>query len=57
MNRVQIISDKNQRSLKIKSIIQKKINQNNLQSALRIKILRENIESIKIIKPIDIYDL
>ena len=33
----------------------KKINQNNLQSALRIKILRENIESIKIIKPVDIY--
>ena len=35
----------------------KKINQNNLQSTLRIKILRENIESIKIIKPVDIYDL
>ena len=35
----------------------KKINKNNLQSALRIKILRENIESIKIIKPGDIYDL
>ena len=35
----------------------KKINKNNLQSALRIKILRENIESIKIIKPVDIYDL
>ena len=35
----------------------KKINNNNLQSALRIKILRENIESIKIIKPVDIYDL
>ena len=28
MYRVQIISDKNQRSLKIKSLIQKKINQN-----------------------------
>ena len=28
MNRVQIISDKNQKSLKIKSIIQKKIKQN-----------------------------
>ena len=27
MNRVQIISDKNQRSLKIKSAVQKKINQ------------------------------
>ena len=35
----------------------KKINKNNLQSVLRIKILRENIESIKIIKPVDIYDL
>ena len=35
----------------------KKINKNNLQSALRIKIIRENIESIKIIKPVDIYDL
>ena len=35
MNRVQIISDKNQRSLKIKSAIQKKINQN--------KIKRSNI--------------
>ncbi len=35
----------------------KKINKNNLQSALRIKIRRENIESIKIIKPVDIYDL
>ena len=35
----------------------KKINKNNLQSALKIKILRENIESIKIIKPVDIYDL
>ena len=35
----------------------KKINKNNLKSTLRIKILRENIESIKIIKPVDIYDL
>ncbi len=35
----------------------KKINKNNLQSTLRIKILRENIEYIKIIKPVDIYDL
>jgi len=31
MNRVQIISDKNQRSLKIKSVIQKKINQNEIK--------------------------
>ena len=35
----------------------KKINKNNLQSTLRNKKLRENIESIKIIKPVDIYDL
>ena len=35
MNKVQIISDKNQRSLKIKSIIKKKINQN--------KVKRSNI--------------
>ena len=35
MNRVQIISDKNQKSLKIKSAIQKKINQN--------KVKRSNI--------------
>ncbi|ABM74722.1 possible serine protease [Prochlorococcus marinus str. NATL1A] len=35
----------------------KKINKNNLQSALKIKILRGNIESIKIIKPVDVYDL
>ena len=31
MKRVQIISDKNQRSLKIKSVIQKKINQNKIK--------------------------
>ena len=35
----------------------KKINKNNLQSTLRIKILRDNIETIKNIKPVDIYDL
>ena len=35
MNNIQIISDKNQKSLKIKSIIQKKINQN--------KVKRSNI--------------
>ncbi len=34
-----------------------KINQNNLQTTLKIKIMRNNIELIKIIKPIDIYDL
>ena len=31
MNRVQIISDKNQRSLKIKSLVQKKIKHNNIK--------------------------
>jgi len=35
----------------------KKINKINLRSNLKIKIIRENIELIKIIKPIDIYDL
>ena len=31
MNKVQIISDKNQKSLKIKTVIQKKINQNEIK--------------------------
>ena len=35
----------------------KKINQSNLKSTLEIKILRKNRESIKYIKPIDIFDL
>ncbi len=34
-----------------------KINQNNLKSTLKIKILRRNIEYVKVIKPIDIYKL
>ena len=34
-----------------------KINKNNLESTLRIKILRDNRESTKTIKPIDIYNL
>ena len=38
------------------SDVVKKINQNNLKSAIKIRILRENIEYIKIIKPIDIYE-
>ena len=33
------------------------INQNDLKSTLKIKILRKNMYSIKFIKPIDIYDL
>ena len=35
----------------------KKINQNNLKSYLKFKIIRNNIEYVKNIKPIDIYDL
>ena len=35
----------------------KKINQSNLKSTLEIKILRKNRESIKYIRPIDIFDL
>ena len=33
------------------------INSNNLKLGLKIKIIRDNIELVKIIKPIDIYDL
>ena len=51
-----IISINNEKILTPADVV-KKINKNNLQSTLRIKILRENIESIKIIKPVDIYDL
>ncbi len=39
------------------SDVVQKINKTNLKSTLKIKILRENIELVKIIKPIDIYDL
>jgi len=35
----------------------KKINQNNLKSTLKIKIIRENNQYVKNIKPIDIYEL
>ena len=35
----------------------KKINQSNLKSTLEIKILRKNRESIKYIRPIDIFDI
>ena len=35
----------------------KKINHNDLKSSLKIKIIRDNTEYIKIIIPIDIYDL
>ena len=51
-----IISINNEKISTPADVVQK-INRNNLKSNLKIKILRENIESIKIIKPIDIYDL
>ncbi len=51
-----IISINNEQILTPADVV-KKINQNNLESHLKIKILRKNIEYIKIVKPIDIYDL
>jgi len=51
-----IISINNEKISTPADVVQK-INRNNLQSSLKIKILRENKESIKTIKPIDIYDL
>ena len=51
-----IISINNEKISTPADVVQK-INRNNLQSSLKIKILRENKESIKSIKPIDIYKL
>ena len=51
-----IISINNEKTSTPADVVQK-INQNNFQSPLKIKIIRDNIESIKIIKPIDFYDL
>ena len=51
-----IISINNEKTSTPADVV-KKINKNNLRSTLKIKILRENIESIKIIQPVDIYDL
>ena len=51
-----IISINNEKTSTPADVVQK-INQNNFQSPLKIKIIRDNIESIKIIKPIDLYDL
>ena len=51
-----IISINNERIFSPADVVQK-INQNNLKSTLKIKIIRNNIEYIKNIKPIDIYDL
>ena len=42
MNRVQIISDKNQRSLKIKSLIQKKINHNKVKKSFITIVIWED---------------
>ena len=57
MSRIQIISDKNQKSLKIKSSIQKKINQNKIKRSnvtiviggdgFMLKILKKNKNSKK----------
>tara|TARA_Y100001968_G_scaffold308310_1_gene326948 strand:+ start:1165 stop:1647 length:483 start_codon:yes stop_codon:yes gene_type:complete len=51
-----IISINNQRISTPADVVQI-INQNNLKSTLKIKIIRNKIELIKTIKPIDIYDL
>ncbi|WP_269612029.1 trypsin-like peptidase domain-containing protein [Prochlorococcus marinus] len=51
-----IISINNEKIYTPADVVQK-INRNNLKSNLKIKIIRENIYFIKIIKPIDIYDL
>ena len=51
-----IISINNEKISTPTDVVQK-INRNNLESSLKIKIIRKNIESLKIIQPIDIYDL
>ncbi len=51
-----IISINNEKIYTPADVVQK-INNSNLDSTLKIKILRDNIELIKTIKPIDIYDL
>ena len=51
-----IISINNEKISTPADVVQK-INHNNLKSTLQIKILRESNEYIKIIRPIDIYDL
>tara|TARA_X000000368_G_scaffold324952_1_gene262022 strand:+ start:127 stop:1305 length:1179 start_codon:yes stop_codon:yes gene_type:complete len=47
----------NDKDIKTPADVVQRINQNNLKSNLKIKIIRENIEHVKTIKPIDIYDL
>ena len=51
-----IISINNEKVSTPADVVQK-INNNNLKSTLKIKIIRGKVEYIKIIKPIDIYDL
>ena len=51
-----IISINDERISTPADVVQK-INKNDLKSNLKIKILRNNIEHIKIIQPIDIYEL
>ena len=51
-----IISINNEKISSPADVVQK-INKADLESTLKIKIIRKNIESIKFIKPIDIYDL
>jgi len=51
-----IISINNEKILTPADVVQK-INHNDLKSTLKIKIIRENNEYIKLVRPIDIYDL
>lgn len=51
-----IVAINNEKTSTPSDVVQK-INQNNLKSTLKIKILRKNKEFIKNILPIDIYDL
>ena len=51
-----IISINNEKIATPADVVQQ-ISKNNLKSTLKIKILRDNIEYVKSIKPIDIYDL
>ena len=51
-----IISIDGEKILTPSDVVQK-INKNNLKSALKIEIIRESRKYIKIIRPIDIYDL
>ena len=51
-----IVSINNEKILSPADVVEK-INQNNLKSTLKIKIIRGKNEYVKIIRPIDIYDL